>query len=99
MGFLAIGLASFLSYLVGTRQQRGWVLGSAEKVLYMLAGLRLLGYAFMVLYFLPRPEEYGAPGQLAFYGLSAVTGALIWVALGLLLRRVLPVIEESRTLV
>jgi len=98
-GVLAISLASFLSYALGTRQEPGWILRSAEKMLYILAGLALLGCLFQTLHVWQIAGHSAAFLQLVFVGLSSVTSALIWVGLGLILRRVLPILEEPRTLV
>jgi len=100
-GFLAIGLASFLTYALGTRQQPGRIIRITEKVLYVSAGLGVLGFIFSSCFTFHYAGESTTRTalRLGLYGVGSMASALIWVALGLVLRRVLPVIEESRTLV
>jgi len=103
-GILVMSLASFLSYVLGVRQQPGWILRSADKVLYILGGLALLSGLFQSLHILQvvrhsASHPVGLGFSIAFHGLSSATIALIWLVFGLILRRVLPVVEESRTLV
>lgn len=104
-GFLAISLASFLSYALGTRQQPGSVLRFTEPVLYVLAGLGLATFALnlwnTIQMYQNTAARYDLTWMVADIGstLTNVAGSLIFVALGLVLRRVLPIIEESRTLV
>jgi hypothetical protein len=108
-GVLVIGLAQFLSYLLGAQRKPGAVLLLTEKVLYLHAALRLLGGAFALLYLL-----YGAPAiaGTAHFGVRdallhflctsfvpTLLGVFVLLALALILRRVLPIIEEARTLV
>ena len=103
VAFLAISLASFLRYVLGTRRQQGWILRSTEKVLYIIAGLQLLESVFFVLrsasHFVPRMGWGGLAISLAGHMVLEIIIALMWVALGLVLRRVMPIIDESRTLV
>ena len=102
-GFLALGLASLLRYVLGAKQQPGWVLKHTEMGLYLLAALRLANCAF--LFYLQAkafPKNIPVYRLYTSFGLSftmTVTSALILVALGLVLRRALPILEESRTLV
>ena len=98
-GFLLLGLANLLTYILGARQQPGWILERAEKGLYLLAACRLLGYAFVTCYVAKTSPVPWSNFRVGFAGMSAVTGAIVLVALGLVLRRSLPIIEESRTLV
>ena len=102
-GLLALALANLLTYIVGARQHPSWVLRHADKALYLLAACRVSSYvvgtsirAIMVSSSAFRSRQL-PPASMG--AISAVTAAIILVALGLVLRRSLPIIAESRTLV
>ena len=98
-GFLALGLADLLRYLLGVRQQPGWFLEHAEMGLYLLAACRLMNHIFLSCY---QAQAVSVMPRYAVIGISGImpaAGALMLVALGLVLRRAIPIIEESRTLV
>ena len=96
-GFLALGLANLLMYIFGARQHPSWILTCAEKGLYLLAACRLGGHALLIVHL---AKTTLVPWwNVGLGGMYAVTGAIILVALGLVLRRSLPIIKESRTLV
>lgn len=98
-GFLALGLANLLTYLLGVRQQPGWILEHAEMGLYLLAVCRLMNQVSLSCYQATAVPIASWYAWLGFSGIMTVTGALMMVALGLVLRRAIPIIEESRTLV
>ena len=102
--FLALALANLLTYIIGARQHPSWILRHADKALYLLAACRVSGHVvstyFWAIMILPQAHAHWSTFPLASMGaISTVTDAIILVALGLVLRRSLPIIEESRTLV
>lgn len=98
-GLLALGLANLLTYVLGVSRRPGWILRHADKGLYLLAVLRPLTQVFVALNIAQSASTRSWYLQPLLNGVHSITGALILVALGLVLRRVLPVIAESRTLV
>lgn len=98
-GFLALGLANFLMYILGVRQQPSWILKCADKGLYLLAACRFLGYALTVCNDTIMSTGYWSICRIGLRSMLSIPGALILVTLGLILRRMLPIIKESRTLV
>ena len=112
MGFLVIALSELLMYTIGDRQKPGWFLRNGVRGLFLMAGLMIVGpVSHMLLfipYFLERKAEGGMVdnawfmiwGQfLAWPLLALISKVCICVTLGLTLRRVLPVIEESKAVV
>ncbi|MFA6135412.1 MAG: hypothetical protein WC869_15480 [Phycisphaerae bacterium] len=97
-GFLALGWASLLRYVLGARQQPGWVLEHVDIGLYLMAALRMASCMFWFC-FQTTHIPYFRWYMMLEPGIQATANALILVALGLTIKRVLPVIEESRTLV
>jgi hypothetical protein len=109
-GFIAVGLAKFLVYALGTSQQPGWIISWTEKALYILGALTVSFWLVQTV----QQCLFGAyqrfPGEgvlsaavlalsIGRGALESISMALVWVALGLVLRRVMPIIEESKTLV
>ncbi len=102
VGLVVLGVAQFIRYLFETEYKPSWILRHGEKILYLYAALRVIRMAFL---FFLREEMLGdsiyySPwGFLVLNGLPVVAGALILVGLAQILRRVMPVIKESKTLV
>ena len=76
----------------------------AEPVLYVMAGLHLLGGVLGILLTIHYAGLARIIGEMQLFVLgwtvaTRVVGTLMLVALGLVLRRVLPIVDESRTLV
>jgi hypothetical protein len=98
-GLLALAFANLLTYVLGGGQKPSWIARHADKGLYLLAGLRILNAGLLALYIpWPRALPFWFLG-LMVSSLRTISDALILVALGLVVRRALPVIEESRTLI
>ena len=105
--FLVVGLASFLTYALGARHKPGWILRLADKTLYVLAALEVSWFLLSYFPFLFRfhnssvnvDATWGMGLTIGYQGLRSLVRAIVWGSLGLILRRVLPIIEESRTLV
>jgi len=101
-GLIALLVAQLIRYTLETEYKPSWILRYGDKVLYVYSAL-LIGQNILMYYFL-RNEllgKYGS-GHLLFIQPSIVPLAakiLILVGLGQILRRILPVIEESKTLV
>ena len=97
----ALGVAQFITYVLEEQEQPGWMLRHLDKVLYLYAVLLIVHQVW----FLKRTGQ-GFIGGLSFpvvfvlYPLfPTIAIALVLVGLGLLLRRVLSIIEELKTLV
>ena len=90
-------LSCLLRYVFGERQNPGWILRNGAWAFFGLAAAKVLANISSTVFFsqIPRGPGWG----LLLYSPDAVVTALVWFALGLVLRRVLPIIEESKTLV
>jgi len=101
-GLIALLLAQLIRYMLETEYKPSWILQHGEKVLYVYSVL-LIGQNILMYYVLPIGllGEDG-PGRLALIQPLVVPLAakiLILVGLGQVLKRFMPVIEESKTLV
>jgi hypothetical protein len=110
-GLLMLGLAQFIRYLSEKNYRAGWTLRCGEGILYLYAVLitgqvlwnYVLGPSMKTNMYLVeglRPEIYQV-GPLTIPASVLLTAAkvVILIGLGQILARVMPVIEESKTLV
>lgn len=102
VGLVVLGVAQFIRYLFETEYKPGWILQHGDKVLYLYAALRIVMITYLFFHnakIMGNSSYYSAWGFLEANFLPVLAGALIFVGLAQILRRVMPVIEESRTLV
>ncbi len=97
---LALVLAQLITYIFDREYQPGWLLRTAERIIYLYAVLVLLQTVLRYIYFITgftTPQnEWLICSVLTLLLLAKLT---ILIGLGRLLRLVMPMIEESRTLV
>jgi len=111
-GFLMVGASRLLEYTIGTRQSPGWVLQKTSLALFILAVTSLgdMFLGFVQMYYVLQSQNASAhSGEvvtwwMAFLAgirplLRGIGGAFMFMAFGFTLRRVLPVIEESKGVV
>jgi hypothetical protein len=100
-GIGVLGLGQFIRYLIDRNYKPGWILRHGEIILYLYALLYILNEVW----FYTNASIYGTS---SFYTLvfvilatafSRIAIVLILIGLGQILRHLLPVIEESKTLV
>ncbi|MHC4111879.1 MAG: hypothetical protein ACYSUY_12450 [Planctomycetota bacterium] len=108
-GILVLGIAQFIRYLFESEYKPGQILRYGDKILYLYAFLLMVAVVWQHLIisgnvmqldiFLIMNNFKGMiPAMLASLVL-AVPKILILVGLGQTIRRIMPVIEESKTLV
>jgi len=101
-GLIALLIAQLIKYIIETEYKPSRILQYGDKVLYVYAAL-LIGQNILMYYFLRADllGKYGS-GHLLFIQplvVPLLAKILILVGLGQVLKRLLPVIEESKTLV
>lgn len=98
---LALGIAQLIRYLLETDRKPDWIFRNADKLLYTYAIL-LIGYycwigaTEVISHF---NEPYDFPLRLIVLAAFILIKLLVLVGIAEMLRRLLPMIEESRTLV
>jgi len=102
VGLVVLGVAQFIRYLFETEYKPGLILRHGEKILYLYAALRII--RITLLFFVDAKNMgdsiyYSPWGFIVANGLPVVASALILVGLAQILPRVMPIIEESKTLV
>jgi len=102
LGLVALGVAQFIKYVFESQGQPSLILRIGDKILYVYAGLVILG-AFLKWVFQMEVIKATALSTLliSFVALllPATAKALILIGLGKIFHRIMPVIEESKTLV
>ena len=100
VGLVILGVAQFIRYLFETEYKPGWILRHGEKILYLYALLTILSVVW-VYTIAPSdfsPDMYSGVSVILVV-ISTAVRVLILVGLGQILRYLMPVIEESKTLV
>jgi hypothetical protein len=102
-GFLALIFAEFISYLLAGEGEPKWILRHGSKVIYAYVVYFIAATVHMVL---QTPNTGGLERtdlqhifSLSLLVVSTGVKTLIWIGIGILLQKVVPIIRESKTLV
>ena len=98
---LFLGMSQFIRYLLKTDHKPDWILRNADKLLYTYTAILISYYCWMgttevILHF---NEPYDFPLRLIVLAAFILVKLLALVGIAEMLRRLLPMIEESRTLI
>lgn len=102
LGLVALGVAQFIKYVFGGQDQPNLLLRIGDKILYVYAGLLILGAVLTWAFQMMSIKATAVPTFLVSFValmLPASAKALILIGLGKIIHRLLPVIEESKTLI
>ena len=112
-GILVLGIAQFIRYLFESEYKPGYILRYGDKILYLFAFLLIVGVVwqhliisgnvmqrdiFLIMNNIGHNFKTTLPAMLASLVLT-IPKVLILVGLAQVVKRFLPVIEESKTLV
>ena len=99
-GVLALGIGQFISFVIDNDCRRGWILRNASRLLYVYA---VFVGAFIVILSVMAFPNWENWNEIIIRLLGRmVHGAgkiLLLIGIALILKRIMSVIEESRTLV
>ncbi len=98
IGLLALGVGQFIRYLFNREHQPGWILRYGHQILFLWAAVYCV-WAYFVEIGFNSPATTESLRRLIFLLPFLGAKVLALVGLGQILRRIMPVIEESRTLV
>ena len=102
LALVLLGVGQFIRYLFDTECQPSWMLRNGASVLYACAVIVLVSCVSQQLWYSSLMKNVSNPlllARLVSTAIPALAKALILVGLGQILQRVLPVLEESKTLV
>lgn len=96
VGIILLGIGQLLKYIYEDEYQAPWLLRNGTKVLYLFALMAILRPLISYIY------QYSmnfAPHLMFVHPSFSLANILILIGLGNILKRVMPVIEEHRSLV
>ena len=100
-GYLLLALAQFIRYLFDNEYKPGWILGNAVQFMYLYA--IVLAIVLTVFCIMECSQHLDKKYEILYHGLSYVFygggKVIILIGLGKVLKRIMPVIEESKTLI
>jgi len=96
-----LGINQFIKSLIDSNFKPNWILKFSDKIIYLYVALLIINFIFFTIY---QTETTVASSH--FYlttwipsAIFASVKALLWIAMAQVLRRIVPMIEESKTLV
>ena len=102
-GFFALIFAEFISYLLAGEGEPKWILRRGSTIIYAYV---LYSLAATIYVTLETPNTAGLERidfrhvfSLSLLIVSTAVKTLIWIGVGILLHKVVPIIRESKTLV
>ena len=100
-GLFVLGIMEFIKCLIGREYHPHPILRNGQVFLYIYAGFLVGGAVFKYFFYIGLAEEFSSSRLLFVQPLLLPVAAkvLILIGLGRILKRILPVIEESKTLV
>jgi len=99
IGIVILGLVQFIRYLVERNYKPGWILRHGDMIFYLYALLTILNDVWVYMTNYHSPSLYTRVPVIFATVFSTTVKVLILVGLGQILRHLMPVIEESKTLV
>jgi len=94
-----LGLVQFVRYLYENDYLPGWILRNGHLFFYMYAFLTILEGVWIYMTNDHSPSLYTLAIKISGSALGTAVKVLILVGLGQILKRLLPIIEESKSLV
>ena len=94
-----LGLAQFVKYLYESKYLPGWILRHGDMFFYLYAFLTILEVVWIYMTNDHSPALYTRAIKISGSVLGTAVKVMVLVGLGQILRRLMPVIEESKSLV
>lgn len=100
-GLLALGISQLIKYLLETDHKPGWIMRKADKLIYIYTAIIISYYCWITAseVISHYNEPYDFPARLILSAMFILVKLLALVGVAQILKRAIPVIEESRTLV
>ena len=99
-GVLALGVGQFIRFVIDEDCRPGWILRNAQQILYVYAVFVGVFIIIMSVMAFPNWENWGEITiRLLGRTIHGAGKILLLIGIALVLKRIMPVIEESRTLV
>ena len=98
LGVIVLGVAQLIRYVSERKYQPAWLLRHGTGILYLFAVLMFVGPVIRYCVLLPAIKPVDS-SSIVMHLLADVAKMLILIGLADILKRVMPVIQESKTLV
>lgn len=100
-GLFLLGISKLIKCLIDINFKTNWILKFSDKIIYLYVVLLIINFIFFSIY--PTEAIIASPHHyLATWIPSAIftsVKVLLWVGVAQVLRRIVPIIQESKTLV
>jgi len=100
-GLFLLGINQLIKCLIDINFKPNWILKFSDKIIYLYVVLLIINFIFFLIYptgaIIASPHHY-----LTTWIPSAIftsVKVLLWIGMAQVLRRIVPIIEESKTLV
>jgi len=102
--FLLLGIEQLIRCLIDINFKPNWILRFGDKIIYLYAIILLINFIYTTMYInkMIYPSTHNISYVLSIFLPSAIFTffkILLWICIGLVLRRIVPIIEESKALV
>ena len=97
-GLFLLGINQLIKCLIDINFKPNWILKFSDKIIYLYVALVIINFIFFLMYL----TEVIGPQHYLTWMPSAIFRAvkvLLWVGVAQILRRIVPIIQESKTLV
>ena len=96
---LLLGINQLIKCLIETEFKPNWILRHSDIIIYIYAFCLFITFTYNMIMEWPN-QNYGHPWlTMIFFIVSMLIKMLLWVSFGQVMQRIVPIIEESRTLV
>jgi len=102
--FLLLGIEQLIKCLIVSDFKPNWILRFGDKIIYIYASFLLINFVYSFMY--THKIIYSSGYDIYFVLKTLIPSAiftfikiLIWIGIGLVLKRILPIIQESKTLI
>jgi hypothetical protein len=99
IGFLALGIGQFIRYVYDNKYKPGWILRNVQKLIFIYAIVFGIFVVFSTAIAFPHWGWVERTLRLLAAVIWGTGKIMLLIAVALILKRVMPIIEESRTLV
>jgi hypothetical protein len=100
------GISQLIKYLIEVDYKLHWILRFSDKIIYLYTFCFLSAYIYRFLnrhaiaVSVPYPSQTGNMWlMIPYITISMLIKIMLWIGLGLAMRRIIPIIQESKTLV
>jgi len=102
--FFLLGIEQLIKCLIVSDFKSNWILRYADKIIYMYAGFLIINFVYSSMY--TRKMIHASGYDVSFVSKTLILSSiitfikiLVWIGIALLLKKIVPIIQESKTLI